>query len=648
MGGSADNGDRDWWAALRWDDLEQWVGARVLGRGRNYHKQGRILAVARRSDGTLLGRVVGGALYTTRVTRPAGSAPAILSSNCSCPYGSDCKHAVALVLEYLDRLESGREVPEELPDAPAGDPGAQYDEDSVFLTDDEFGASEEEVGERTDAPTTGEYLNGLSKDELIDLVEDLAAASEEGSRLLETRTRISQGDAASIARAARAELRRVAAEPGWRNNWTGEGHTPDYSHVTAHLASLLAAGEADLVLELGREILKTGTDHVEQSDDEGDTACEVAESLGPVWQAVNRSSLSPAERTLWLIDRILEDEYELCGTCPEVDAWEADATAWSEVADAILTRLDEDDIDEQAEDREWVANYARDSLTRWAVEALDRAGREDEATALCVREAPLTHSYQRAVERLLAAERFEEAQRLALEGIARTEDRWAGIASTLRESLREIATHDGDAGRAAAFVADGFFFSPSLERYRQLREAAEQAEAWPAVRQAVLDALTTGAVPDPEQGWPLPDTGAPSVEGHLAQQAPWPELLTEIALEEGDHDRALEWYRELMREGPRWGLAAISERVAAEVATTHPDRAIEIWQQFAAEAIDRKNRGAYEEALRYLRPIRDLLTKLGRRDEWESCLADLRATYPRRRALLETLGRLDERPIIGE
>jgi len=44
--------------------------------------------------------------------------------------------------------------------------------------------------------------------------------------------------------------------------------------------------------------------------------------------------------------------------------------------------------------------------------------------------------------------------------------------------------------------------------------------------------------------------------------------------------------------------------------------------------------------------MRELLTSLGRRDEWESYLAGLRAEHRRKRALLETLERLAERPII--
>lgn len=45
--------------------------------------------------------------------------------------------------------------------------------------------------------------------------------------------------------------------------------------------------------------------------------------------------------------------------------------------------------------------------------------------------------------------------------------------------------------------------------------------------------------------------------------------------------------------------------------------------------------------------MRRLLIRLGRQDEWEKYLADLRETHRRRRALLETLDGLKEGQVTG-
>ena len=45
--------------------------------------------------------------YATTVAVEGGE----ITSNCTCPYELTCKHAVAVVLEYLDRLKNSKPIP---------------------------------------------------------------------------------------------------------------------------------------------------------------------------------------------------------------------------------------------------------------------------------------------------------------------------------------------------------------------------------------------------------------------------------------------------------------------------------------------------------------------------------------------------------
>jgi len=645
----------DPFAALSWDDLEQWAGSRSVERGRSYQRRGRVLSLARTPDGVLSGRVVGTRLYLTHVSPAGEDAAGLLSSECSCPLGGDCKHGVAVVLEYLARLKAGQKIPTELPRLPDDD----FDAEDEEPDEDDFEA-EDAAEDLDDVPTPREassrkagpvdvtaYMEGLTAPELIELVHDLVAASDEAWRVLETRAQLASGDAGLVAAAARKELRRVTSEIGWQNSWNDEGHTPDYRKVTSYLQELLAAGQPDLVLDLGREMVQLGTRQVEQCHDEGETAVEIAEALAPVWKALARSSLSPAGRILWVYDRYAQDEYDLCDGAMEADIWEVDGGVWAEVADALIRQLANQDVaGPQAKDG-WGLKYRRGNLARRAIDALKKAGRTEEAVALAVSEAPITDSYEQAVDLLLEAGRAEEARALALEGIRRTEETYPGISAQLRSRLREFAVHEKDHIVAAAFTAEEFALRPSLAAYCSLREAAQRAEVWPQVRECVLDSLQTGSSAVEHPDWPLPPTGTvPERKG--GEPRPSWDLLTEIALDEGDHARALECYRRFLAERPLWGARGLEERVARQVVTTHPDESIAIWRDLAERAIAGGNRRAYEESLPYLRLMRSLLAKLGRDQEWRAYLAGLRTTHQRRRALLETLNRLDEGPIIGE
>lgn len=102
------------WARITWSDVEDWAGDRSASRGRVYQRQRRVTDLAITPDHRLLATVMGSDAYSVSVRlqdEPAHGEP-LLSSVCTCPVGaSGCKHAVAVVAEYLDRLGRSETTP---------------------------------------------------------------------------------------------------------------------------------------------------------------------------------------------------------------------------------------------------------------------------------------------------------------------------------------------------------------------------------------------------------------------------------------------------------------------------------------------------------------------------------------------------------
>ena len=276
------------------------------------------------------------------------------------------------------------------------------------------------------------YLQGLTPEELLSLVRELAATSDRAREMLTLRATTRTGRAADLLRAARALLRRLTAERGWSNHWSDDGYTPDYTPLKEHLLALLAAGQADLVLDLGRELLEQSAAQIEESNDEGETCQEVATCLAVVADALDSCSLSPAERVLWALDCELADEFSVCDGAFDGVRAQTDSAAWSEVADALALRLYGGAAPADRPDR-----YRRRELTGYLLAALEQAGRTDEAIAVAVREAALTHDYLRAVDLLTEAGREDDAARLAREGLAKLHREEPGTAAFLRSRLRD-------------------------------------------------------------------------------------------------------------------------------------------------------------------------------------------------------------------
>ena len=132
------------WASLTWDDLDAWAGGRSVSRGRSYQRQGRVRDLVASEAGRLLATVMGGNQYAVSVWLKDDKENPI-ESKCTCPVGYDgCKHAVAVVAEYLNRLSREKGVPIAREDDPRWeelnneDRDEEYDEDDIDEeTDDE-------------------------------------------------------------------------------------------------------------------------------------------------------------------------------------------------------------------------------------------------------------------------------------------------------------------------------------------------------------------------------------------------------------------------------------------------------------------------------------------------------------------------------
>ncbi len=683
----------DPWADLAWDDLEAWSGSRSLERGRNYQRSGHVQKLGRSADGVLLAWVQGTHRYATTVELTSASGKAALKSRCSCPVGFDaCKHAVAVVLDYLAALKEGRAVPE----AGADDRRWGLVEDA---TEDAASPSSEEGDDEGDdaqpSPRVAQparmskaeklrpYVEKMPPAELTALVLELADTYPRVRRDLTERNRLAHDTDADLVKRARKEVKRLTGEQVYYNRWSEEGNLPDYSGLQTLLETLLARGQADALLDLGKKLYEGGQEQIGTTDDEGETAEAISQCMNVVFRAVLASSRADVDKLLYTIDLTSAGEFDICDGARVVleHAWPPEV--WSRAADDFgrqLNQLPPPDL------KDFSRNYRRDSLTFQLADCLGRAGREAEILPLYEREAPITGSYVRLVRELLAADRPEEARRWALEGIEKVGKQWPGIAKELTQQLRAVAAQQQDWPVVAAIRAEEFFEHPGVRGLEELQQAADKAGCGPQVRAAALHFLETGVRPvaaTPTAGVSRTRPRRPAAKRTTAAPAhagpPWPlpaldpalqperrksdspadgprphfDVLLDLAMAEKRPDDVLRWFDKMDKPArphaySNWGYPTRDAEVADAVADTHPERALTIYRQIVAGYIDRTSPSAYDAALPYLRKIQALLQQLDRAAEWETYLAELRETHRRKRRLLDVLDRIDRRRIVGD
>ena len=648
----------DFFIRLTWDDLELWAGPKIVSRGKSYQRSGRVKDLSGTKSGDLVAWVDGSQRYATRASHDGER----ISSQCTCPYGAGCKHAVAVVLEYLEFVKKGKALSIvsdederlELIKSKSENYSKELLDKDDWPDEGEHGDSFVQAGQR-ETQEIKDFLYKKSKKELIELI--LATANRHPEIFAELRdaSSLSSGSIAKLVKAVSREIDKTSSEPGWWRHWESQGFIPDYSRVLSNLQNLLEAGYADEVLSLGEKLFMAGSSQVGQSDDEGQTASQIADCMKVVFKALQECSLADSKKILWAVDFELRDEYELCYHLDEFWKREFKREDWSAVADQLLDRLSK--WKPEAGMDSFSREYRRERLTDTIIWTLEKAGRDIEIIPLAMKEASETHSYERLVRFLRQEGRRDEAAEWIRKGFEATKEKWPGIATQLRQELLEMRRRQRDWKSVAAIRAEEFFESPSLHYFQELQKASEEAGVWDAVRQGAIYFLETGKLPPPFDGsskpeespsWPLPKIGLGFKALRIRQRFPLTDVLIEVAIHEKDVDRILKWYdiHTEKRDFYWGGEGSLDDRVAQAIRDWQPDKAVAIWKNLAELHIARTSPSEYIRAAKCLRQIQKVMKKQGRINEWAAYLAKLRVENARKRKFLEILNRISGKPII--
>jgi uncharacterized Zn finger protein len=147
---------------------------------------------------------------------------------------------------------------------------------------------------------------------------------------------------------------------------------------------------------------------------------------------------------------------------------------------------------------------------------------------------------------------------------------------------------------------------PELELYEKVRAVAEPLGYWGQIRGRLIAAL---------------------------EQRGYYHILVDVYLLEDEIDQAI-----ALAKGGKLYEGSV-EKVARASEEARPRDAIELYKLLAQYQIDRTNRSAYRVAAEYLQRVKHLSSKLGEGRAWRDYIANLRAQYPRHRALQDELNK---------
>jgi uncharacterized Zn finger protein len=621
---------------LSWENIVEWAGNRIAARGLSYQRQNRVHKLALLKNGGLLAWVDGTNQYITHVILDENGLP---QSECTCPYGIDCKHGVAVVLEYLEQIKQNRPIPK----VDKKDKRLSILKNKGRNIEDEVSDNKNELTpQQKERANIKAFLKDKTKKQLTELILDLSEKFPNLAQELVDRKELATGDVKSLVNRLKNDILQISSEPGWRNYWENEGYIPDYSQIRIKLKSLLKSGHPDEVLSLGEELIDQGNQQISMTDDDGETAMEIEACMPIVLKALDRSSLEKTDKLAWAVNAVLKDEYGVCDVFGDYLYQKHPKSAWNTLANRLLQQLEE--MNEQQEDDGLYLDYHRDQLSNWILHALDNAGREEEVLPLCEAEARKTGRYSRLVNLLISQKQFTEAERWIREGISETQKQYPGIALNLRDCLKRIRTLQKDWIAVATLQTEEFIGSLSETQYVECQKACTKAKKWPEVREHLLIYLEKGKLPWEQKGWPL---GQPTlVENRSLHKKNFPmiSILIQIAILEKKPDQVLYWLDRNKEKGH--GLEYINEGAVANAIQKYaPMRAVAIWRKMAETLIAHTNPNAYAEAVVYLDKAKKVMKDENKLEEWNGYIESLREKNKRKRRFIEILSQSQNIPM---
>jgi uncharacterized Zn finger protein len=569
-------------------NLRRMAGGVSFERGEAYFLNGQVKALAEHG-GTITAKVQG--------TRPYGVKLWIehegLEYSCTCPVGAEgdfCKHCVAVGLAWLEVGQSKS--------------SAQGNTQQGVTMDD-----------------VRAYLSGQDKSALVEVLVNRAM---EDDRLRQTLfIKAAKKGAKKLDLATYRRAIDDAVEP---DGFVDYRSAYDYAHgieeAIDSVEELLKEGYPAEVIEPVEHALKAVEKAMGSVDDsDGYMGDALARLQDLHYKACKKAKPEPEALARRLFEWELRTDHDTF-----YGAAETYADALGKKGLAVYRTLAEAEwakVPELVPGRDDPEKYGKRFRITHVMETLARQTGDVEAVvAVKKRDLSSAYTYLQIAETYKSAGKRALALEWAERGVKAFPER---TDSRLREFLAGEYHRRKRHDEAMALIWAEFTESPSLELYRNLKAHAERISQWKLWREKALDYLRKQIARAKNEG--------------QRNQWPW--------YREADHSelvRIFLWEKEVeaaWREAQEGGCSNdLWLELGAMRNKDHPEDALPIYQRQIEPTLDRKNNEAYQEAIDFLRKVRELMVRLGREAEFTSYLSKLRTSHKPKRNFMKLLERL--------
>jgi len=525
---------------VRLDSLDEIVDPLVVLRGKQYHLNGRVVALERAGEREWTAEVEGTHRYTTQVElRSEGE----FSCACTCPYdwGPVCKHVIAV----LFAIECAH--PEVFTDESIQIPPSRSEQVRTIL-------------------------EGLSHEALVDILVRLAEDDRQISLDLRARFGEEAPDKAVYLCMAREALRLGQDRHGFIDHWGASRAFHGLHSILARAKALLQDGKGDRAVPIAQAVLEATANTYDYADDSigllGDSigmALNILAGAGGRLEEHERRALLDYCLALAPVEPYCDYDWgwDLARIAADLIDSPEDRSRVFELLDSMAERR----ADEETGLRYPIADGDRERAALIKLTVVEREGGE-EAALRFIREHIHLHPFrQRLIRHHLERGEIAQVKRLCTEWLEKHVSTWPGYRRPYLDTLLEVAQREEDAPEILRLARALFLDTGDLEYY-DLIKSTLPSQAWPETLESLIADLKATS-----RAWSkLPEI--------YAREGMWERLL-ESALQAGEP--LLERYRDMLE--PRF-----------------PEEVFKSYEGIVYEMLERtSNRGVYAKAAEFLR-----------------------------------------------
>lgn len=546
-------------------NFKDYIDKTILDRGYDYYIQGNIVEANERRKNEYVFDIEGSDDYEVVVeTTDNGE---ILYSECDCPYdfGPICKHEAAAYFELSDMLNQEK-------------------------------TNNKRAVKTLKPPTLPDILQHLSKDELINIIVNLADkdASLENSLVL----KYSKGEEKQELEACKKFIKAIVRKYKGRGGFIGYR---DAGKFASELEGLLEkARNTDnilLALDIALLMLDEGINAFQYADDsDGDIGLLVKESIGVIGEIAieskeaNYQTVETFEKLLAQIDSKVFDGWEefrvdLLHICSEFADDELFRNKLIMKVETMLSSADK---------------YIHEDLLQILFRLLEQSGSKEEVEQFIYKNLNYSSFREILLNRLLKENDYHKVIEIALEGEKR-DQQYRGLITQWKK-YRYIGYKYLSLMEEQKTLAKELLFDGDFEYYHELKELAEEDQE--VFYTNLKKELKTGTAWYKER------------------------LLLKMVEEENDLDELLEF----VKENPSY-----LEQYAEKLFPHFKDEVVEMYQEYIkSSAKNSSNRTEYKGVCTKIKKYKKFTGK----EKQMELINYLRSLYPKRPAFIDELGKI--------